>query len=118
VCWQRCDQCAYYSGLSRSAHFATDYRGTLGFAVVARYYFVISRTEEIPATWKWTIQRKNKPLLVRLEGDGFRSKLDATLAGEKALEKLMIALAENEKEEARERRQRRRPRLVITVGID
>jgi hypothetical protein len=84
---------------------------------VARYYFSISRTQEMPPTWKWTIQRNNKPLLVRLEEDGFRSRKEAIAAAEKALEELLLGIAETDKEEASNRRKPGRPRSKTTAGI-
>jgi hypothetical protein len=70
---------------------------------VGRYYFAVSLTQEIPPTWKWTLQRKYKPLAVKLEGDGFRSRQEAIAAAEKALEELMFAMAETRKKEEREK---------------
>jgi hypothetical protein len=44
----------------------------------------------------WEIQRRSKPLGVRLYGDGFKSEFAAKLAGEKALSELLDRLAEQE----------------------
>jgi hypothetical protein len=46
--------------------------------------------------WSWEIQRRSKPLGVRLEGDGFKSEFAAKLAGEKALRDLLDGLAQEE----------------------
>ena len=57
-------------------------------------YFVTTRGEGRPPLWTWEIQRRSKPLGVRLSGGGFKSELAAKLAGEKALSELRAGLAE------------------------
>jgi len=46
--------------------------------------------------WSWEIQRRSKPLGVRLDGDGFKSEFAAKLAGEKALRDFLDGLAQEE----------------------
>ena len=57
-------------------------------------YFVTTRGEGRPPLWTWEIQRRSRPLGVRLSGGGFKSEFAAKLAGEKALSELRAGLAE------------------------
>jgi hypothetical protein len=57
-------------------------------------YFVSTRSEGRPPVWTWEIQRRSRPLGVRLYGGGFKSEFAAKLAGEKALSELRAGLAQ------------------------
>jgi hypothetical protein len=46
--------------------------------------------------WQWEIQRRPKPLGVRLYRRGFKSEFAARLAGEKALRKLLDGIAKEQ----------------------
>jgi hypothetical protein len=59
-------------------------------------YFVATKRRGRPRQWAWEIQRRSKPLGVRLNGDGFKSEFAAKLAGEKALREFLDALAQEE----------------------
>jgi hypothetical protein len=48
-----------------------------------------------PALWRWEIQRRPRPLGVRLYEDGFKTEFAAKLAGEKALRNLLDEFAKN-----------------------
>lgn len=57
---------------------------------LTRDYFVITKAYgRIPTLWGWEIQRRSKPLGVKLGEQGFRSEQAAKLAGERALMKLL-----------------------------
>ena len=47
-------------------------------------YFVVTKRRRRLREWSWEIQRRSKPLGIRLNGDGFKSEFAAKLAGEKA----------------------------------
>jgi hypothetical protein len=61
-------------------------------------YFVFTKRRGRPPTWRWEIQRRSRPLGVRLYGDGFKSEFEAKLAGERALRELIDGLAQEEKD--------------------
>jgi hypothetical protein len=50
-----------------------------------------------PPAWTWEIQRRPKPLGVKLSGADFKTESAANLAGEKALAELLARLADEEK---------------------
>jgi hypothetical protein len=56
-------------------------------------YFVITKDSVgyglIRPLWSWEIQRRSRPLGVKLCKEGFRSEQDAKLAGERALMELL-----------------------------
>src|SRR5262249_825044 len=60
-------------------------------------YFVVTKRRRRLREWSWEIQRRSKPLGVKLNGDGFKSEFAAKLAGEKALRKLLDGLAQEGK---------------------
>ena len=62
-------------------------------------YFVVIRRGGRPGAWTWEIQRRSKPIGVRLNGDGFNSEFAAKLAGEKALRELLDGLAQEKMSE-------------------
>ena len=57
-------------------------------------YFVVTKRGGRPGAWAWEIQRRSKPIGVRLDGDGFESEFAAKLAGEEALRELLRGLAQ------------------------
>jgi hypothetical protein len=59
-------------------------------------FFVAVKRRRRLREWSWEIQRRSKPLGVRLNGDGFKSESAAKLAGEKALRNLLDGLAQEE----------------------
>ena len=59
-------------------------------------YFVVAKPRGHPRSWAWEIQRRSKPIGVRLSGDGFKSEFAAKLAGEKALRELLDGLAQED----------------------
>ena len=59
---------------------------------MADYYVVISQIE-YPPNWSWSIQRRSKPMGVKLEGSGFNSEIAARRAGEEALRAFFKGLA-------------------------
>ena len=60
-------------------------------------YFVATKRRRRLREWSWEIQRRSKPLGIRLNGDGFKSEFAARLAGEKALRELLDGLAQEDK---------------------
>jgi hypothetical protein len=60
-------------------------------------YFVVTKRRRRLREWSWEIQRRLKPLGIRLSGDGFKSEFAAKLAGEKALRELLDGLAQEDK---------------------
>jgi hypothetical protein len=59
----------------------------------SRDYYVVTRRYGDPPTWMWEIQRRSRPLGVRIYGDGFGSEAVAKVLGEKALRQFLEALA-------------------------
>ena len=64
--------------------------------ILADDFFVAVKRRRRLREWSWEIQRRSKPLGVRLDGDGFKSEFAAKLAGEKALRDLLDGLAQEE----------------------
>jgi hypothetical protein len=64
--------------------------------ILSEDFFVAVKRRRRLREWSWEIQRRSKPLGVRLNGDGFKSELAAKLAGEKALRDLLDGLAQEE----------------------
>jgi hypothetical protein len=62
-----------------------------------KYSVLIRRRSGRPPLWTWEIQRRPKPLAVRLYEDGFKSPFAAKLAGEKALRKFLEQLAKEQR---------------------
>jgi len=62
-------------------------------------YFVVTKRGGQQGEWAWEIQRRSKPIGVRLNGDGFNSEFAANLAGEKALRELLDGLAQEKTNE-------------------
>jgi hypothetical protein len=61
------------------------------------YYVVTFRRSERPERWSWEIQRKSKPLGIKMTGDGFQSDMAAHFAGRQALANFLLDLAKEEK---------------------
>ena len=55
------------------------------------YFVVVTKERRV---WRWEIQRRPMPLGIKLYEDGFKTEFAARLAGEKALQKLLAAIAE------------------------
>ena len=68
-------------------------RKQFGVGTVNNYYSVSVRRLGKPPRWQWEIQRRPKPLGVKLCEAGFKSESAAKLAGEKALRKLLDGIA-------------------------
>jgi hypothetical protein len=64
--------------------------------ILAEDFFVAVKRRRRLREWSWEIQRRSKPLGVRLDGDGFKSEFAAKLAGEKALRDFLDGLAQEE----------------------
>jgi hypothetical protein len=64
--------------------------------VLSEDFFVAVKRRRRLREWSWEIQRRSKPLGVRLDGDGFKSEFAAKLAGEKALRDFLDGLAQEE----------------------
>jgi hypothetical protein len=62
--------------------------------ILSEDFFVAVKRRRRLREWSWEIQRRSKPLGVRLDGDGFKSEFAAKLAGEKALRDLLDGLAQ------------------------
>jgi hypothetical protein len=58
------------------------------------HYFVSVSRFGKPSRWQWEIQRRPKPLGVKLCEAGFKSESAAKLAGEKVLRKLLDGIAD------------------------
>jgi hypothetical protein len=56
---------------------------------LASDYFVVTREDRTTRTWTWEIERRSKPLGIRLYDSGFSSDSAAKLAGEKSLRRLL-----------------------------
>ena len=61
------------------------------------YYVVTFRRSERSERWCWEIQRKSKPLGIKMTGDGFQSDMAAQFAGQQALANFLLDLAKEEK---------------------
>jgi hypothetical protein len=61
--------------------------------ILNNHYFVSVSRFGHPPRWQWEIQRRPKPLGVKLCEAGFKSESAAKLAGEKALRKLVDGIA-------------------------
>jgi len=59
-------------------------------------YFVVIKRRRRLREWGWEIQRRSKPLGVRLDGDGFKSEFAAKFAGEKVLREFLDDLAQED----------------------
>jgi hypothetical protein len=59
-------------------------------------YLVVTRQDRAGGAWAWEIERRSKPLGIRLLHNGFASESAAKLAGEKALKYFLDGLAEEE----------------------
>ena len=64
--------------------------------ILSEDFFVAVKRRRRLREWSWEIQRRPRPLGVRLNGDGFKSEFAAKLAGEKALRDLLDGLAQEE----------------------
>jgi len=64
--------------------------------ILAGDFFVAVKRRRRLREWSWEIQRRSKPLGVRLDGDGFKSEFAAKLAGEKPLRDFLDGLAQEE----------------------
>jgi hypothetical protein len=64
--------------------------------ILSEDFFVAVKRRRRLREWSWEIQRRSKPIGVRLDGDGFKSEFSAKLAGEKALRELLDGLAQEE----------------------
>jgi hypothetical protein len=62
----------------------------------SRDYFVVTKCHGQPPAWMWEIQRRSRPLGVKIYGDGFGSEAVAKVLGEKALRQFLEGLAEGE----------------------
>jgi hypothetical protein len=63
---------------------------------VTEYYIITSREGEHPKALCWEIQRRSKPMGVKLSGDGYQSEAAAEFAGKRALAELLKALSKEE----------------------
>ena len=63
------------------------------------YYVFTSRRGDHPERWSWEIRRKSKPLGIKLTEEGFQSDYAAKLAGKRALDDFLAALAREERRE-------------------
>jgi hypothetical protein len=63
-------------------------------------YVVVTRQDRATGAWAWEIQRRSKPLGIRLHHNGFMSEVAAKLAGEKARKHLLDALVEEERNQS------------------
>jgi hypothetical protein len=66
----------------------------------SNYYVVADALGQRPNAWYWEIRRRDRPLGVRLYDEGFRSRLAAEFAGQRALEEFLQALAKQARKEA------------------
>jgi hypothetical protein len=58
-------------------------------------YYVVVANGGGAAGWRWEIQRRSRPLGVRLYGTGFVSQAGARLAGDIALKALLVEMAKD-----------------------
>ena len=84
---------------------------------VSEYYIVTSRDGERPKAWCWEIQRRSKPMGVKLSGDGFQSEAAAEFAGKRALAELLQAVSKEELRTSRkyENNASQRSRMFIAL---
>ena len=57
------------------------------------FYVVVTKINDDPEQWGWTIKRRNPPIGVRLEERGFPSHRAAASAGRVALEEFLDSLS-------------------------
>lgn len=80
------------------------------------YFVVTRRSRRSPSLWGCEIQRRSKPLGVKLYGADFISEHKAQIAGEKALKELADRLTQEELKEIRggtRASRKRRPRAAM-----
>ena len=63
----------------------------------ADQYFVVTRSHGRSPIWTWEIQRRPKPLGVKLSGTDFKTESAAKLLGEKALVAFLDDLTKEER---------------------
>ena len=70
--------------------------------MVARpdYYIATEETDSRPNPWRWELRRLSKPMGVRISEGGFRSRMAAEFAGERALQDFLEQLAVEETRDA------------------
>ena len=61
------------------------------------YFVITSQNGERPERWRWEIQRKSKPLGIKMTADGFQSETAAKFAGERALHEFLSELFKEER---------------------
>jgi hypothetical protein len=87
---------AEFSGLPRLSHLGL--LAPMGENVTnpSRDYYVVTRSYGDPPIWMWEIQRRSRPLGVRIYGDGFGLEAVAKVLGEKALRQFSEGLAKEQ----------------------
>ena len=71
---------------------------------VSEYYIITSREGEHPKAWRWEIQRKSKPMRIKLSGNSFQSEAAAEFSGKRALAEFLEALSKEELRASRKAR--------------
>ena len=59
----------------------------------SRDYYVVTKSHGTPPAWMWEIQRRSRPLGIKIYSDGFASEAVAKVLGEKALRQFLEDLA-------------------------
>src|SRR5215472_10327489 len=77
--------CPSYRSGPLSSQGEADREGACKSMNHAQKYLAQANRHRRLREWSWEIQRRLKPLGIRLSGDGFKSEFAAKLAGEKAL---------------------------------
>jgi hypothetical protein len=67
-----------------------------GRSPINDYYVTTYRRGQDPDRWSWEINRKGKPLGIKMTGDGFQSEMTAQFAGKNALAKFLADLTKEE----------------------
>jgi hypothetical protein len=69
----------------------------MGVINPSRDYYVVTKCHGRPPAWMWEIQRRSRPLGVKIYGHGLPSKAVAKVLGEKALRQFLNDLANEER---------------------
>jgi hypothetical protein len=62
----------------------------------SRDYYVVTKSYGDPPAWMWEIQRRSRPLGIKIYSDGFGSEAVAKVLGEKSLRQFLEDLAKEQ----------------------
>lgn len=62
------------------------------------YYIVTFETGDRPSPWRWTIERRSKPMGLKLGAGGYPTQIAAEQAGKQVLAQLLQDMTREERE--------------------